>query len=38
MFFGRKEEIRAFDRLWVLSGASLAVCLSAFRQMDILVT
>lgn len=26
MFFGRKEEIRAFDRLWVLSGASLAVC------------
>ena len=26
MFFGRKEELRAFDRLWALQGASLAVC------------
>ena len=26
MFFGRKDEIRALDRLWALSGASLAVC------------
>lgn len=26
MFFGRKEELRAFDRLWSLPGASLAVC------------
>ena len=26
MFFGRKDELRAFDRLWALPGASLAVC------------
>ena len=26
MFFGRKEELQAFDRLWALSGSSLAVC------------
>ncbi|MBO7688021.1 MAG: ATPase [Kiritimatiellae bacterium] len=26
MFFGRKDELRAFDRLWALTGASLAVC------------
>ncbi len=26
MFFGRKDELRAFDRLWALPGSSLAVC------------
>ena len=26
MFFGRKEELQDFDRLWALSGSSLAVC------------
>ena len=26
MFFGRTNEIQAFDRLWALPGASLAVC------------
>ncbi len=26
MFFGRKDEINAFDRLWALPGSSLAVC------------
>ena len=26
MFFGRKEELQAFDRLWALPGSSLAVC------------
>ena len=26
MFFGRKDEIESFDRLWALPGSSLAVC------------
>ncbi len=26
MFFGRKDELGSFDRLWALPGASLAVC------------
>ena len=26
MFFGREEELRSFEKLWALPGASLAVC------------